>query len=299
MFRKRWRTCLSWGVGFALLIGIGFGLDATLPPEPRLVLRGLPAHGCLSPDGKTLIGMAQAEPNGPASLKTWDTFTGQERGEYFGGLVGGNPGDFELNSSADRRFCALIHPRGLAIADLHTSKEWPSAITWVETPCRLLPLHAALQQLIECAGIKGKVKLKTALEYISSQLEGKPRFVVDKRAFRSAREDDKYDLLEAEVELKPSSGQWRAQIILRHLLEQIPWKDAVHVARPDFIEITTARRFFAPAVSTPMFSPRGSFVAVMEYRPKDSMLHVVECATGQLLASLNAPVRRRVLRRLY
>jgi len=67
------------------------------------------------------------------SLPAWDTATGRERGRFFSDLAKADPQGiwpYQLEYSPGRRFAALVHADGLAIADLVAGKEWPTALKW-------------------------------------------------------------------------------------------------------------------------------------------------------------------------
>src|SRR4051794_27868595 len=70
---KRWRMWLAWGLGCLGLVGLGFALEAWLPPAPRAVLRGNAGQSKrpagLSPDGKILMtAMFEYDPKDPFAV---------------------------------------------------------------------------------------------------------------------------------------------------------------------------------------------------------------------------------------
>lgn len=317
MLRKRWRTWSLWGVGGVVLIGLGFALDAGLPSQPRFVLRGSYAMGRLSPDGKILTtGTLQRNEDGEdvcVSLKAWDTFTGQECGEYFRGLTLSldNPAGIrwfqsdpgfameDLVYSSDRRYCALLHANGLAIADLQSGRGWPNAVVTEKAGrgakkdgVEAVPVCRYLCGRIDTGPLHEKVPFKTALEYFADRSGGKLTFRVDSKAFTEELGDDAVDVCEEEVALPPIQ-KMVAHVALRLILAQVGKGDAACVLRHDSIEITTMKRARREKIWPPVFSPGGSFVAFMEGGPQQNKLHVVECATGQLMASLSAEAGAR------
>jgi hypothetical protein len=109
------------------LFGLGLALDAWLPASPRFVLRDPHiqnswGEATLCADGKILMTgvLGQTRRCGACdSLRAWDTVTGRERGRFFHGLVKPDKvgiAENELQYSPGRRYCALVHPRGLAVS---------------------------------------------------------------------------------------------------------------------------------------------------------------------------------------
>jgi WD40 repeat protein len=311
---KPWRTWLSWGLWCLGVMGLGFALDAWLPPQPRWVLRGSHAPGQLSDDGKILTtGTRLNTDNGNElciSLKTWDTFAGQERGEFFRDLVGSREVSMtgvpigrrefpdpdvqgfstdQLVYSQDRRFCALLHRGGLALADLKSGREWRVAVK-SRVVSHLSPETAALYRLlqrpIDTKGLHEKLKLKNALEYFSDAAGGKLSFLLDREAFAAELGRDALDPFEEEVCLPSVPSKMILNTALRMVLSQVGMGNAGCVMRPGFVEITTVKHVREQEAWPPIFSPHGTLVVFMEGRPKGNTLHVVECVSGQLLASL-------------
>jgi hypothetical protein len=311
MLRTRWRTWLGWTVGCAMLIGVGVALYATLPPQPRFVLRGSHTIASLSPDGKILTTHTRAHADDlrfSVSLKAWDTLTGQERGEFFRGLIGSRAGGFvgdgmraldfideggfstgSLLFSPDRRYCALTHQGGLALADLHSGQEWPAVVKTKIIEYlgpESIAVYRLLQQLIDTKALQEKVPFKKALEYFSDRFAGKLPYVVDRDAFADELGADAPDPYEEEVCLPPVPSKMIMNTALRLVLAQIGKGRATYVVRRNFIEITTRKRARELEVWPPIFSPRGSFVALAEGDIVECRLHIVECATGHTIATL-------------
>ena len=311
MLRKRWRTWLGWTAGCAILVGLGMALYATLPPEPRFVQRGSHTIASLSPDGKILATHTRTHADDlrfSVSLKAWDTLTGQERGEFFRGLIGSRAGglagegmralDFvdaggfstgSLLFSPDRRYCALTHQGGLALADLHSGQEWPAVIKTKiieHLGPESIAVYRLLKQPIDTKGLHEKVPFKKALEYFSDRFAGKLPYVVDREAFADELGADAPDLYEEEVCLPPIPAKMNTNTALRLVLAQIGKGQASYVVHHDFIEITTQKRAREHEVWPPVFSPGGSFVVLAEGDIVECRLHIVECATGHSIAIL-------------
>jgi hypothetical protein len=306
--RKYWRTWLGWGFLCFVLTGLGFALDAWLAPRPRWVLLGSHEPGQVFPDGRILTtGTRLGAYNGICtSLKTWDTFSRKERSEFFCNLVGyvtsgsiggrefPDPGaqGFSMDQvvySEDRRFCALLHRGGLALADLQSGREWPMAVK-SRIVHHLDPGTAAIYQLLQCPietkGLHEKLKLKNALEYISDATGGKLLFILDREAFAAEPRRDRPDPYEEEVCVPCVPSRMILNTVLHFVLSQVGAGNAGCLMRPGFLEITTAQRVREQEAWPPVFSPRGTFVVFMEGRPKGNTLHLVQCASGELLQSL-------------
>lgn len=303
-FRKR----LGWSA-FALgLVGIGVALDFALPPQPRLVLRGAIAPGNLSADGtiattSTFVG----DPQKYASLKVWDTVTGRERGEVLKGFApplnsNGMCGPAheslsasDIRYSSDGRRCALLHRKGLAIVDLQTCQERSLAMnsaglanSWPQKICsEMLPVLEQLREPIDIKGLQEVVKLRSALQAISDRFAGKKLpILVDKEAFHDALGPGAEDPCEEEVSLPPSPAKMSAETALRLLVSQVGKAEATYLVRPGHVEITTWKRAREETVWYPWFSPQGSYVAIVEGRPKHNLLHIVASDSAELLATL-------------
>ncbi len=316
LFRRHFRTWLSSVIGLALLTALGFALDAFLPPQPRFVLRGDDAEGIapgvLSADGEILVtGTMVRDATGEGacvSLKTWDAFDGAPRGEFFRGLVGageisdaggvlGLPSDPDergfrmpyLKYSRDRRYCAMLHREGLALADFQQGREWPTVIKLkvVEFAGReSAHLYRLLQQTIDTTKLQEKMKLKDALLLLQDALGDKLPILVDRAAFISDKAQSVPDPFEDEVCLPPVPVKMNAHLALRLMLSQIADGNAELLIRRSFIEITTRKIAHMREVWPPVFSPRGSLLILGERVNDENKLHVVECATGQVAATL-------------
>jgi hypothetical protein len=306
---------VGWGLLCLVLTGLGFSLEAWLAQQPRWVLHGSHAPGQISPDGKILTTGARLNAdNGNElciSLKTWDTFAGQERGEFFrdlvgsrevfmfGGPIGGrefpDPDDqgFSMDQlvySQDRRFCALLHRKGLALAELQSGREWPVAVKSrivSHLGPETIAIYRLLQRPIDTKGLHEKLKLKNALEYFSDATGGKLSFLLDREAFAAEPGRDGLDPFEGEVALPAVPSKMFLNTALRLLLSQVGAGNASCVMRRGFIEITTTKRALEENVWSPVFSSRNSFVVLLEGQPKENKLHVLECASGQRMASLS------------
>jgi WD40 repeat protein len=294
------RICLGWTAFACVLIGLGFALDAWLPPAPRFVLhdahlKNVWGEATLCADGMVLMTgiLGQTYEDGWMcdSLRSWDTATGRERGRFFAGFAKADPPalvPYELQYSPGRRFCALVHANGLALADLVANKEWPAALTWDNArqgPRQFSPLYRLLQLPIGTRGLQEPVKLKTALELFSDMFGGKLPILVDKAAFETDLGPSAEDPYEEEVHLPPVPARMPMGTALRLVLAQIGKGRATYIVRRNYIEVTTMKHAGEDQVLVPVFSPRGSFVAVAEGLSNEHRLHVVACATGQRVAS--------------
>jgi hypothetical protein len=308
------RAWLGWGLYVTLLVGLGVALYLSLPPQPRFVLtEGIVDHlapGMLSPDGAILTAGAILDDDSGrsncGSIKSWDTRSGELRGEFFHGLNGVWPGrtreedhecerGFYMNQvsfSPERRFCALLHRGGMAVADLRTGREWPLALE-----CKLgedpvpesLATCELLQQAIPTAGMSEKIKFSMVLQLFSQAFGEKARIVVDRDAFAAEAEKDAPDLDDEEVSLPPVPRTVVANTALRRILGQVGRGNARYIVRRGQIVITTASRIRSKEVGQPVFSPQGSFVAVVVEEMGKSELHLVECASGKHIVSLTLP----------
>ena len=298
---KNRRIWLGWGAFGCVLIGLAFALDAWLPPSPRFELRdphiqNLWGETTLCADGKILMTgtLGQTADDGWVcdSLRSWDTVTGGERGRFFGDLAKADPQAilaFQPEYSPGRRFCALVHSRGLAVADLVAGKEWPTALSWDNArqgPRQFSPLYRLLQVPINTRGLQEKVKLGAALELFSDMFDGKLPILVNKAAFEEEFGGNAEDPYEEEIWLPPVPKKMPVATALRLTLAQIGKGKATYIVRRNFVEITTWKHLGEDQVVTPVFSAKGSFVAVAEGLSNVYKLHIVECATGQRIASL-------------
>jgi WD40 repeat protein len=312
MFIKLVSICkgrLGWGVGCVLLVGLGFALHATLPPQPRFVLRGERfVAGAISADGGVVAARtyqcdADEVISGWGPLTSWDTMRGTERGVFFRGLIGAHgirgrddldERDYRMDDlvfSPDRRYCALVHRDGLALADLQAGREWPRVVesTFADYACpESVAVHRWLQEYIDPKPLEEGVKLKSALGHLSDSAGGKLIFVLDRETLAADAGEGAPDPYEEEVRLPPI--KLTIATALRILASQISGGSAGYVIRKDRIEITTWRHIRDRQFWPPFFSPRSSFVAFAEGGKEHDKLHVVERASGQRIATFSLPV---------
>jgi hypothetical protein len=307
---KRWRTCLCWGLFCLVLIGLGFALDASLPPQPRFVLRGSRTEGittgALSADGTILTTRSYLlGPDGAIGdslpFKSWDTIRGTERGEFFHGLIWaeGIRGHDDLDAtgfatqqltySPDRRYCALVHREGLALADLQTGQEWPRAIEWksAEYAAESIAVCRLLHQVIDTQTLQETIPLKTAIENLCALFGGKLKIVVASDLLDTKADRDTPDILQEEVWLPKVPAKLSGEVALRLLVSQVAKGEATYQIRRGVVEITASKTARENAVGLPVFSPRGSFVTLAEGGKEKGKLHLVACASGGHLETLS------------
>jgi RNA polymerase sigma factor (sigma-70 family) len=102
-----------------------------------------------------------------------------------------------------------------------------------------LALMRMLEQPIKTNGLQEKVKLKTALEYITNKFGGKVPILIDREAFITDLGADAADPYEEEVVLPPVPATMTLDQALRLLISQIGNGRATYVIRRSWIEITT------------------------------------------------------------
>jgi len=315
--RIRWRTWLGWSLLASALVGLGGVLHATLPAQPCLVLRGDSPNnieaGVLSPDGAILTtgtmvpNVAPADNFVCASLKTWDTAQGKPRGEFFRGLVGADsvtmwgfpvkvPSDpdargfnlYDLKYSPDRRYCALLHGDGLALADLHSGREHRLAlkVKIEEFACpESAWYYRRLHRPMETKKLQVKQQLREALGNLHDDLGG---YVVgvNREAFDVERGEDFVFPSRQEVCLPAGPSKMIAWNAIHLLMAQVGLGAGELMVRRDGIEFTTAKCARVREVSPPVFSPRGSLVVLAVAEKSEVNLHIIDCASGQHIASL-------------
>ncbi len=235
MLRKRWRPWLAWVGGCAILVGVGVALYATLPPEPRFVLRGEKHQQIvgvtLSADGNVLVTRAYECAADQVitdwgQLKSWDTRTGAERGVFFQGLNSAfelrgrddlDERDYRIDQlaySTDRRYCALVHRGGLALADLHSGREWPQVVasTIGDYDCpESVAVYRLLRREISSKPPGDEIKIRAAIEHLSKVCGGGLKVVIDHEALAESAGNNP-DPLEEEVSTEIFSKSARANI---------------------------------------------------------------------------------------
>ena len=285
--RSRFRICLFWCIGLALLIGLGIALHFLMPPNPRFVLHGdgdkLIAPFVLSGDGSFLVTattMRDLEGNDSCtSLVSRDARDGREKRAFFRGLVGagdvsiiggiaGRPGSLDgrgfpllsLQCSKDRRFCAFLHRDGLALADFQEGREWQTALKLKVADVATAEsarIHRSLNQVIQTRTFQDKRKLREALELFKLALGTDVVIRVDRAAFAA-------DPNEEEVCLPEVPAKMTSQLALGFLVGQVGNGRAEMVIRRDCIEITTTEIAHKHEIWPPEFSPQSSFLVVRE-----------------------------------
>lgn len=302
---RNWRACLRWGASCAALIGVGVALYATLPPSPRFALRADMPDGItpltISADGSVVVARrykcdADEVVTELGPFKSWHTFTGEERGEYFVGLTGafGARGRDDLDArgfdgadftnfvvSPDRGYCAFVHRDGLALVDWRTGRQWPRVVAWSfpeYASAEALAVYRLLQRPYQPEA--GEAKLKDALQELSDGLGGKLKIVMDRKAL--AEGGIAVDDIDTRL---PNISSPLAVVVLRLALANAD-SNLDYLIRGDHVEITTRKRTSERRFWPPVFSPRGSYVAFVEGGREHGKLHVIECAAGRLVATL-------------
>ncbi|HZZ78814.1 MAG TPA: hypothetical protein VFE62_09870 [Gemmataceae bacterium] len=309
----RIQTVLRASAFLGALGVIGFALQLTLPADPRFALKQASAAiGVLAADGSFFTTVSIDETRTGLSLDTWDASSGTKRDEFFRGLIGidilpqygvvlgaiGAPDQYGfsidcLRYSADRRFCALTHRKGLAIADLATGQEWPMAF---ELPIVLEPdadstrLHRIMSQLIATKDFSSDgVKWKDVVKHFREKLS--VRIVVSPTLARAA-ERKRFDVNEVKTALVFAQTEAPAWQVLESMVHQLG--DAVMVQRRDHVEVTTREAANRWRVCPPQFSPRGTMIVLPVIEGAEARLHIVECATGKHVATLRAHPQDRL-----
>jgi WD40 repeat protein len=190
-----------------------------------------------------------------------------------------------LRYSPDGRFCALLRRNGLALADLHAGREWPLAVKsgFAEYVVpETVAVYRILQQPLETKILHERVKLRTALERLSEFWDNRLPILVDRDAFHTI-DSDPY---EHEVCLPREPAKMPTIQALRLLISQIGQGKGDFCIRRSFVEITLRGLAREKDVWPPVFSPRGSLVLLAEATRDAGTLHVVECSSGQVNATL-------------
>jgi len=196
------------GVFLIALCALGVGLYWILPAAPRFDIRrhDFVADG-LSADGTFVVGGFYSKETGSerrASIRTIDAKTGIEQGEFFRGLVGtdtvsliggpvgliGDPDEVgfshsQMQYSKDRRYCALIHRQGLALADMSEGREWPTAIPLpvaVEADAEAARNFRRLRKVMRTEGFRKKLKWKDAIATFQDAVGSDLNVVIDREA---------------------------------------------------------------------------------------------------------------------
>lgn len=229
-------------------------------------------------------------------FKSWHTFTGEERGEYFVGLTGafGTRGRDDLDArgfdgadftnfvvSPDRGYCAFVHRDGLALADWRTGRQWPRVVAWSfpeYASADALAVYRLLQRPYRPKATE--VSLKDALQELSDGLGGKLKIAMNRAALGEAG----IAAEEADIRL-PDQPNLPAEVVLRLALANAD-SNLDYLIRGDHVEITTRKHTSERRFWLPVFSPRGSFLAFAEGGSEYGKLHVIECASGRLVATL-------------
>jgi WD40 repeat protein len=119
MAKSAW---LRWTLFAALLAGAAYGLDATLPPQPRCVIPVGHEPIKLSADGSKLFTLCHEN----APLREWDTRTGKMLRSFF--ATHKLKGQILYGFSSDATICAFTSRKSLLyFVDLATGREWCSS----------------------------------------------------------------------------------------------------------------------------------------------------------------------------
>ncbi|HZZ82409.1 MAG TPA: WD40 repeat domain-containing protein, partial [Gemmataceae bacterium] len=312
---SRMPTTVRIGAFFAVVGALAVALYVTLPTEPTSVVSGTDmVADLLSSDGTYFTGGFYTSEIGGhqcASLKVWDARTGAERGDYFRKLIAalyvvhdgvpiGQVGDpdqrgftlADIRYSHDRRYCVLLHRRGLALADLQEGREWQTAVPLdivldpdpgVNKIVRQLDRRID-EHLLQHAAEK-KTKWKEALSLWKAIARCQFPVVVDRKAIAAAAKRDE-DPDEVEVKFPVWTARSSAGNVLEDLISQLSGGTADYFVRSDHIEITTKKEKHKSRILLPTFSPLGTFIVLPMIAADKGKLHVVECATGTLIATL-------------
>jgi hypothetical protein len=149
------------------------------------------------------------------------------------------------------------------------------------------PFCRVLQRTFDPTGLQQPVKLKVALDYISDKFGGQLPIRVNREAFEAESDADALDPNEQEVSLPLIPKKLPTFHVLRVMAEQLGKGRGTYVVRRDFVEITTKKHGCEDQVALPVFCPRGSLVALAEGLSHPNKLHVVDCASGEQVASLS------------
>jgi WD40 repeat protein len=152
---RRW---WGWGVFVALLVGVGAGLHAVLPPQPRLRVEGRGIG--ISDDGGKLYTLDTTENGGPIGpLAEWDTRTGQVL-RLIGHHQKYTPGEFSPDHS--RWICFDKEQTIARIFDLRDGSEKvvdlksaAEAVTDKVLPINSVRLSHIIQNRWACFSIEG------------------------------------------------------------------------------------------------------------------------------------------------
>jgi hypothetical protein len=132
-----------------------------------------------------------------------------------------------------------------------------------------------LKQPMETRGLQERVKMKTALDFIAKELNGKLPILIDRDAFAAELGADAPDPYEEEVSLPPVPAKMPIGTALRLLLSQVGKGYATFVIRHGYLEIVTyGRQASAYMLAEP------SIIASFECRPLTEVLEELSEETG-------------------
>ncbi len=132
-----------------------------------------------------------------------------------------------------------------------------------------------LKGVIDTKGLQEKVKLKTALEYLSDRFAGLLPIFVDMQAFNPDNDPKGLDPYEEEVVLPPVPSRMPLNIALRLLLSQVGKGDATYQIRQGHLEITTLKNATAANAL-----PNSLVTCSFDLRPLHEVLETLTAETG-------------------